>query len=336
MAARAPPPPPRGAGCAHRTEIAAPAPPWWRCARAWAGAAAAGGKGPVRGSMVCSRTPATALCMAQTDLHTSRDGELTTFHRHSSNKSCYCGSNQPKHFHPHPTPHVACLRIRQELKSVPSHQVPCVLSPIFRPQGKTMETSGPSSQTQDHSRVPGETEDLDWSSDEDQHPRVTGKRRQSQGAGHPPRDSSPGAVHEEPDLLKDELQLYGGVPGEVVPSGESGLRRRGSDPASGEVEASQLRRLNIKKDDEFFHFVLLCFAIGTLLVCYHYYADWFMSLGVGLLTFASLETVGIYFGLVYRIHSVLHGFIPLLQKLRLMASPHQQHVFRSGFACQEQ
>lgn len=26
-------------------------------------------------------------------------------------------------------------------------------------------------------------------------------------------------------------------------------------------------------------------------------ADWFMSLGVGLLTFASLETVGIYFGL---------------------------------------
>ncbi|XP_025778292.1 transmembrane protein 40 isoform X5 [Puma concolor] len=151
-----------------------------------------------------------------------------------------------------------------------------------------METSGPSSQTQDHSRVPGETEDVDC------------------------------AVHEEPDLLKDELQLYGGVSGEVVPSGESGLRRRGSDPASGEVEASQLRRLNIKKDDEFFHFVLLCFAIGTLLVCYHYYADWFMSLGVGLLTFASLETVGIYFGLVYRIHSVLHGFIPLLQKLRLM------------------
>nr|XP_012416189.1 PREDICTED: transmembrane protein 40 [Odobenus rosmarus divergens] len=152
-----------------------------------------------------------------------------------------------------------------------------------------METSGPSSQTPDHSRVHRETEDLDC------------------------------AEHEEPDLLKDELQLYGGAPGEVVPSGESGLRRRGSDPASGEVEASELRRLNIKKDDEFFHFVLLCFAIGTLLVCYHYYADWFMSLGVGLLTFASLETVGIYFGLVYRIHSILHGFIPLFQKLRLMA-----------------
>ncbi|XP_032004994.1 transmembrane protein 40 isoform X1 [Hylobates moloch] len=156
-----------------------------------------------------------------------------------------------------------------------------------------METSATSSQPQDNSQVHRETKDVDC----------------------------PG--HGEPDVLKDELQLYGDAPGEVVPSGESGdfsfpgLRRRGSDPASGEVEASQLRRLNIKKDDEFFHFVLLCFAIGALLVCYHYYADWFMSLGVGLLTFASLETVGIYFGLVYRIHSVLQGFIPLFQRFRL-------------------
>ncbi|XP_039742714.1 transmembrane protein 40 isoform X3 [Pteropus medius] len=181
-----------------------------------------------------------------------------------------------------------------------------------------METSGCSSQTQDHSRVHKETDDLDQNSDEDQHPRETRKSRQSQGTGYPHRGCSPGAEHGEPDISKDELQLYGGIPGEVVPSGESGLRKRGSDPASGEVEASQLRRLKIKKDDEFFHFVLLCFAIGALLVCYHYYADWFMSLGVGLLTFASLETVGIYFGLVYRIHSVLQGFIPLFQKLRLM------------------
>ncbi|XP_074169064.1 transmembrane protein 40 isoform X3 [Rhinolophus sinicus] len=181
-----------------------------------------------------------------------------------------------------------------------------------------METSGFSSQTQDHSRVHRETEDLDKSSDEDQNPRETRKRRQSQGAGHHHRGSSPGAEHGQPDILKNELQLYGGASGEVMLSGESGLRRRDSDLASGEVEASQLRRLNIKKDDEFFHFVLLCFAIGALLVCYHYYADWFMSLGVGLLTFASLETVGIYFGLVYRIHSVLHGFIPLFQKFRLM------------------
>ncbi|XP_010588261.1 transmembrane protein 40 isoform X2 [Loxodonta africana] len=201
--------------------------------------------------------------------------------------------------------------------------------------GKTMETSESSSQTQDHNRVPRETEDLDYGdtnfheqdretglfsqelnekdksssssscsssegSGEDQHPRVTRKHRRRLVAGHPHRDSSPGA------------------PGEMVPSGESGLRRRGSDPASGEVEASPLRRLNIKKDDEFFHFVLLCFAIGALLVCYHYYADWFISFGVGLITFASLETVGIYFGLVYRIHSVLNGFIPLFQKFRVL------------------
>uniref|UniRef100_A0A2K6GV89 Transmembrane protein 40 n=1 Tax=Propithecus coquereli TaxID=379532 RepID=A0A2K6GV89_PROCO len=151
-----------------------------------------------------------------------------------------------------------------------------------------METSGSFSQSQDNSRVHRETEDLNC------------------------------AAQGEPDVLKDELQLYGDAPGDLVPSGEAGLRRRGSDPASGEVETSQLRRQNIKKDDEFFHFVLLCFAIGALLVCYHYYSDWFMSLGVGLLTFASLETVGIYFGLVYRIHSVLHGFIPLFQKFRLM------------------
>ncbi|XP_063093828.1 transmembrane protein 40 isoform X11 [Cavia porcellus] len=113
-------------------------------------------------------------------------------------------------------------------------------------------------------------------------------------------------------LLSQELNDSG----EVVPSEETGLRQRGVGPTEGAVEDSQLSRLNIKKDDEFFHFVLLCFGIGALLVSYHYYADWFMSLGVGLLTFASLETVGIYFGLVYRIHSVLRGFLPLFQKIR--------------------
>ncbi|KAH0630113.1 hypothetical protein JD844_012757 [Phrynosoma platyrhinos] len=29
--------------------------------------------------------------------------------------------------------------------------------------------------------------------------------------------------------------------------------------------------LGIRKDDEFFHFVILCFAVGTLLVCYYKY-----------------------------------------------------------------
>lgn len=174
-----------------------------------------------------------------------------------------------------------------------------------------MEASGSSSQSQDSGGVHRETEDH-YSSDEDQPSRGPRKHRR-----RPRRDSLRGADHGELEVLKDELQLCGGAAGEMVPTGESGLRRRGSGSAEGEVEASQLRRLNIKKDDEFFHFVLLCFAIGALLVCYHYYADWFMSLGVGLLTFASLETIGIYFGLVYRIHSVLQGFIPLLQKFRL-------------------
>ncbi|XP_015977558.1 transmembrane protein 40 isoform X2 [Rousettus aegyptiacus] len=201
-----------------------------------------------------------------------------------------------------------------------------------------METSGCPSQPQDHSRVHRETDDLDHAETDfhkqDGEAGVLFQGRYDRDKPFPSTSSSSssscsssssssssstsGAEHGEPDISKDELQLYGGVPGEVVPSGESGLRRRGSAPASGEVEASQLGRLKIKKDDEFFHFVLLCFAIGALLVCYHYYTDWFMSLGVGLLTFASLETVGIYFGLVYRIHSVLQGFIPLLQKLRLM------------------
>ncbi|XP_061051581.1 transmembrane protein 40 isoform X3 [Eubalaena glacialis] len=175
-------------------------------------------------------------------------------------------------------------------------------------QGKAMETSG---SLQDHSQVHGESEDLD-------HGETDFHKQGQEAELFSQEEDEKGAEHEEPDVLKDELQLYEGAPGEMVPSEESGLRRRGSNPESGEVEPSQLRRLNIKKDDEFFHFILLCFAIGALLVCYHYYTDWFISLGVGLLTFASLETVGIYFGLVYRIHSVLHGFVPLLQKFRLI------------------
>ncbi|NXU90240.1 TMM40 protein, partial [Xiphorhynchus elegans] len=74
--------------------------------------------------------------------------------------------------------------------------------------------------------------------------------------------------------------------------------------------------MGIRKDDEFFHFVILCFAIGALLVCYYYHQDWTISLGIGLITFASLETTGIYFGLVYRIRSVLDSFVPLIDKFR--------------------
>ncbi|NXI77016.1 TMM40 protein, partial [Rhipidura dahli] len=77
-----------------------------------------------------------------------------------------------------------------------------------------------------------------------------------------------------------------------------------------------VRWMGIRKDDEFFHFVILCFAIGALLVCYYYHKDWTISLGIGLITFASLETTGIYFGLVYRIRSVLDSFIPLIDRFR--------------------
>ncbi|NXK36292.1 TMM40 protein, partial [Piprites chloris] len=77
-----------------------------------------------------------------------------------------------------------------------------------------------------------------------------------------------------------------------------------------------VRWMGIRKDDEFFHFVILCFAIGALLVCYYYHQDWTISLGIGLITFASLETTGIYFGLVYRIRSVLDSFVPLIDKFQ--------------------
>ncbi|KAM6468773.1 transmembrane protein 40 isoform 2-T2 [Liasis olivaceus] len=73
----------------------------------------------------------------------------------------------------------------------------------------------------------------------------------------------------------------------------------------------------IRKDDEFFHFVIVCFATGMLLVCYYKYNNWTVSSGIGLMTFAALETIGIYFGLVYRIRSVLEAFIPLIQRVKM-------------------
>ncbi|XP_062356906.1 transmembrane protein 40 isoform X2 [Cinclus cinclus] len=99
-------------------------------------------------------------------------------------------------------------------------------------------------------------------------------------------------------------------------------RREDSDADAYEKESTHppqwtVRWMGIRKDDEFFHFVILCFAIGALLVCYYYHKDWTISLGIGLITFASLETTGIYFGLVYRIRSVLDSFVPLIDRFRL-------------------
>ncbi|NWW63293.1 TMM40 protein, partial [Ifrita kowaldi] len=98
-------------------------------------------------------------------------------------------------------------------------------------------------------------------------------------------------------------------------------RREDSDADAYEKESTHppqwtVRWMGIRKDDEFFHFVILCFAIGALLVCYYYHKDWTISLGIGLITFASLETTGIYFGLVHRIRSVLDSFIPLIDRFR--------------------
>ncbi|XP_034293153.1 transmembrane protein 40 [Pantherophis guttatus] len=73
----------------------------------------------------------------------------------------------------------------------------------------------------------------------------------------------------------------------------------------------------IRKDDEFFHFVILCFAVGMLLVCYYKYNNWTISTGIGLMTFATLETTGIYFGLWQRIRSILESFVPLIQRIRM-------------------
>ncbi|XP_044158241.1 uncharacterized protein LOC122944084 isoform X3 [Bufo gargarizans] len=80
---------------------------------------------------------------------------------------------------------------------------------------------------------------------------------------------------------------------------------------------SQRRSWGIKKDDEFFHFIIVCFALGAVLVCEYYYSDWTVSAGFGLLSFATLETIGIYFGLVYRIRTVVEQFLPLVGRFTL-------------------
>nr|XP_021388879.1 transmembrane protein 40 isoform X2 [Lonchura striata domestica] len=127
------------------------------------------------------------------------------------------------------------------------------------------------------------------------------------------------------DSDKEDLgrQKTEGIPAEVVPYRDSEIaRREDSDADVYEEESTQppqctVRWMGIRKDDEFFHFVILCFAIGALLICYYYHKDWTISLGIGLITFASLETTGIYFGLVYRIRSVLDSFVPLIDRFRL-------------------
>lgn len=147
--------------------------------------------------------------------------------------------------------------------------------------------------------------------------------KKSENSSHESMDEDTQDSDEE-DLgrQKTEGQLLGGIPAEVVPYRDSEIaRREDSDADAYEKESTHppqwtVRWMGIRKDDEFFHFVILCFAIGALLVCYYYHKDWTISLGIGLITFASLETTGIYFGLVYRIRSVLDSFVPLIDRFR--------------------
>ncbi|XP_075039318.1 transmembrane protein 40 isoform X2 [Mixophyes fleayi] len=79
----------------------------------------------------------------------------------------------------------------------------------------------------------------------------------------------------------------------------------------------QRRGWGIQKDDEFFHFIIACFALGAVLVSEYHYSDWTVSLGIGLIAFATLETIGIYFGLINRIRTVIEQFLPLFRKSAL-------------------
>ncbi|TRZ22005.1 hypothetical protein HGM15179_005148 [Zosterops borbonicus] len=147
--------------------------------------------------------------------------------------------------------------------------------------------------------------------------------KKSENSSHESMDEdAQGSDEEDLGRQKTEGQLLGGIPAEMVPYRDSEIgRREDSDADAYEKENTHppqwtVRWMGIRKDDEFFHFVILCFAIGALLVCYYYHKDWTISLGIGLITFASLETTGIYFGLVYRIRSVLDSFVPLIDRFR--------------------
>ncbi|NXO66021.1 TMM40 protein, partial [Phainopepla nitens] len=139
--------------------------------------------------------------------------------------------------------------------------------------------------------------------------------KKSENSSHESMDEDTQDSDEEDlGVQKTEGQLLGGRTNSMAIKDFSffvGYEKESTCPPQWTV-----RWMGIRKDDEFFHFVILCFAIGALLVCYYYHQDWTISLGIGLITFASLETTGIYFGLVYRIRSVLDSFVPLIDRFR--------------------
>ncbi|KAK9406209.1 transmembrane protein 40 [Crotalus adamanteus] len=139
--------------------------------------------------------------------------------------------------------------------------------------------------------------------------------------------SSLGELTESPQQdLSSEIIPYSetDLSSEIIPYSETENARTEGTPAvvceEGICHTIQHPRWwipRIRKDDEFFHFIIICFAVGMLLVCYYKYNDWTVSTGIGLMTFAALETTGIYFGLVHRIRSILESFIPLIQRVRM-------------------
>ncbi|XP_039206999.1 transmembrane protein 40 isoform X1 [Crotalus tigris] len=139
--------------------------------------------------------------------------------------------------------------------------------------------------------------------------------------------SSLGELTESPQQdLSSEIIPYSetDLSSEIIPYSETENTRTEGTPAvvceEGICQTIQHPRWwipRIRKDDEFFHFIIICFAVGMLLVCYYKYNDWTVSTGIGLMTFAALETTGIYFGLVHRIRSILESFIPLIQRIRM-------------------
>ncbi|XP_058844406.1 transmembrane protein 40-like [Acipenser ruthenus] len=74
------------------------------------------------------------------------------------------------------------------------------------------------------------------------------------------------------------------------------------------------RQQIIRKNDMFFHFLILCFALGSALVMHN---DIFVAAGVGLLSFSLIEIIGLYFNLVGRIRIVFEYFLPLFERLRM-------------------
>ncbi|KAE8612765.1 hypothetical protein XENTR_v10012978 [Xenopus tropicalis] len=146
----------------------------------------------------------------------------------------------------------------------------------------------------------------------------------------PNKESPQGKSQEDPestdDIIKEEKK-------EIHPVTE---RSREKDKKKKEMEKHHVadtvdgpRHRNrkywgIRKDDEFFHFIIICFAVGASLISSYNYSDWTVSAGIGLLAFASLETIGIYFGLVYRIRTVIEAFLPLLRKSPLASLQKEQ------------